>query len=383
MSLHIRFQSVHFFSQRFDVRKRVSSETFQVGNIVVDFLSILLVFLFSSVEYHSSRSSSSSSLTSSLYKQRVVLGKNGVTFPTVLMRCFSAPAAHSSSTVALFSHQTKTTRKSRARERFCSRSIRDENAGVKPRRDDDDDEEEEVFGGEREMRTSHTNTNATTTHRSKRGRRKKRDILLACGSLLLFSNTSSSQKEEEAFAAGMMDFTKQSQSTFQLGPLQVTLQRLRTLRNDIFTSLEEEEGKEGKKNEDDTGVVVVKPGSEEAIARLRNATLDCTSARPALEAYANVRDVCTLSIVLKSVSKKFATEEARERARERKDETVQAFAELERKLRDVNASKEDVDAEFENSRASVKRFAESVLEAFDFSDEEEKVKREAFPDLFS
>ena len=243
--------------------------------------------------------------------------------------------------------------------------------------------EEEVFGGEREMRTSHTNTNATTTHRSKRGRRKKRDILLACGSLLLFSNTSSSQKEEEAFAAGMMDFTKQSQSTFQLGPLQVTLQRLRTLRNDIFTSLEEEEGKEGKKNEDDTGVVVVKPGSEEAIARLRNATLDCTSARPALEAYANVRDVCTLSIVLKSVSKKFATEEARERARERKDETVQAFAELERKLRDVNASKEDIDAEFENSRASVKRFAESVLEAFDFSDEEEKVKREAFPDLFS
>ena len=379
MSLHIRFQSVHFFSQRFDVRKRVSSETFQVGNVVVDFLSILLVFLFSFVECHSR----SSSLTSSLYKQKSCSGgKNGDTFPTVSMRCFSAPAAHSSSTLALFSHQTKTTRKSRARERFCSRSIRDENAGVKPRRDDDDDEEEEVFGGEREMRTSHTNTNATTTHRSKRGRRKKRDILLACGSLLLFSNTSSSQKEE-AFAAGMMDFTKQSQSTFQLGPLQVTLQRLRTLRNDIFTSLEEEEGKEGKKNEDDTGVVVVKPGSEEAIARLRNATLDCTSARPALEAYANVRDVCTLSIVLKSVSKKFATEEARERARERKDETVQAFAELERKLRDVNASKEDIDAEFENSRASVKRFAESVLEAFDFSDEEEKVKREAFPDLFS
>ena len=379
MSLQIRFQSVHFFSQRFDVRKRVSSETFQVGNVVVDFLSILLVFLFSFVECHSR----SSSLTSSLYKQKSCSGgKNGDTFPTVSMRCFSAPAAHSSSTIALFSHQTKTTRKSRARESFCSRSIHKENAGVKPRRDDDEEEEEEVFGGEREMRTTNTNTNTTTTHRSKRGRRKKRDILLACGSLLLFSNTSSSQKEE-AFAAGMMDFTKQSQSTFQLGPLQVTLQRLRTLRNDIFTSLEEEEGKEGKKNENDTGVVVVKPGSEEAIARLRNATLDCTSARPALEAYANVRDVCTLSIVLKSVSKKFATEEARERARERKDETVQAFAELERKLRDVNASKEDIDAEFENSRASVKRFAESVLEAFDFSDEEEKVKREAFPDLFS
>ena len=310
------------------------------------------------------------------------MGKNGDTFQTVLMRCFSAPAAHSSSTIALFSHQTKTTRKSRARESFCSRSIHKENAGVKPRRDDDDDDEEEVFGGEREMRTTNTNTNTTTTHRSKRGRRKKRDILLACGSLLLFSNTSSSQKEE-AFAAGMMDFTKQSQSTFQLGPLQVTLQRLRTLRNDIITSLEEER-KEKKKNEnEDKDVVVVKPGSEEAIARLRNATLDCTSARPALEAYANVRDVCTLSIVLKSVSKKFATEEARERARERKDETVQAFAELERKLRDVNASKEDIDAEFENSRASVKRFAESVLEAFDFSDEEEKVKREAFPDLFS
>lgn len=309
------------------------------------------------------------------------MGKNGGIFPTVSMHCFSAPAAHSSSNIALFSHQTKTTRKSRVRESFCSRSIRNENAGVKPRRDDDEEDEEEVFGGEREMRTTNTNTN--TTHRSKRGRRKRRDILLACGSLLLFSNTSSSQKEEEAFAAGMMDFTKQSQSTFQLGPLQVTLQRLRTLRNDIITSLEEER-KEKKKNEnEDKDVVVVKPGSEEAIARLRNATLDCTSARPALEAYANVRDVCTLSIVLKSVSKKFATEEARERARERKDETVQAFVFLEQRLRDVNASKEDIDAEFENSREKVKRFAESVLEAFDFSDEEEKVKREAFPDLFS
>ena len=307
------------------------------------------------------------------------MGKNGGIFPTVSMHCFSAPAAHSSSNIALFSHQTKTTRKSRVRESFCSRSIRNENAGVKPRRDDDEEDEEEVFGGEREMRTTNTNTN--TTHRSKRGRRKRRDILLACGSLLLFSNTSS--QKEEAFAAGMMDFTKQSQSTFQLGPLQVTLQRLRTLRNDIITSLEEER-KEKKKNEnEDKDVVVVKPGSEEAIARLRNATLDCTSARPALEAYANVRDVCTLSIVLKSVSKKFATEEARERARERKDETVQAFVFLEQRLRDVNASKEDIDAEFENSRASVKRFAESVLEAFDFSDEEEKVKREAFPDLFS
>ena len=177
------------------------------------------------------------------------------------MHCF-APAAHSSN-IALFSRQTKTTRKSRVRESFCSRSIRNENAVVKPRRDDDDDDDDEVFGGEREVRTTNTNTNTNTTHRSKRGRRKRRDILLVCGSLLLFSNSSS--QKEEAFAAGMMDFTKQSQSTFQLGPLQVTLQRLRTLRNDIITSLEEE-GKEKKKNENgDKDVVVVKPGSEEAI----------------------------------------------------------------------------------------------------------------------
>jgi hypothetical protein len=298
------------------------------------------------------------------------------------MRCFSASAARSSSSIALFSHQTRTTRNSRVKKSFCIRSIRNENAAVKPRRDDDNDEEEEDFGGERDtMRTTNTNTKNTNTHRSKRGRRERRDVLLACGSLLLFCNSSSQKKE--AFAAGMMDFTKQSQSTFQLGPLQVTLQRLRTLRNDIITSILEEEGKEKKKNENDGGVVVVKTGSEEAIARLRNATLDCTSARPALEAYANVRDVCTLSIVLKSVSKKFASEEARERANERKNETVRAFAELEQRLRDANASKEDIDKEFENSREKVKRFAESVLEAFDFSDEEEKVKREAFPELFS
>ena len=83
MSLQIRFQSVHFFSQRFDVRKRVSSETFQVGNVVVDFLSILLVFLLSFVECHSRFSS----LTSSLYKQ-LLWGKMATLFK--LFRCVAS-----------------------------------------------------------------------------------------------------------------------------------------------------------------------------------------------------------------------------------------------------------------------------------------------------
>jgi len=230
---------------------------------------------------------------------------------------------------------------------------------TRSRSDDDDDGRKEEEEEEVETFTFN-DTNG-------RRRRRRREVLassFAGGfiSVLSFSSASSSSSSS-SYAFPDVDFTKQSQSTFLLGPLKVTSLRLRALREDIARG-------------------DVKLGSEEATARLRNATLDCTSARPALEAYANVRDVCTLSIVSKSVSKKYANDEAKRRAAERKEATVQAYAALEAVLKDANASEEQINAAFESVGACVRKFAESVLEAFAFEDAPEAAKREEFPELF-
>ena len=157
---------------------------------------------------------------------------------------------------------------------------------------------------------------------------------------------------------------KDSQSTFQLGALRTSAQRLHTLREDII-----EAG-------------TVKPGTKEAIERLQNATLDCASARAALEAYSNVRDVCTLSIVLKSVSKRFATEDEKATATRRKEAAVMAYAELERLLKDENVSTPHLDEGFDAARDALRQFAESVVDAFAFDESAAKAKREEFPELF-
>jgi len=224
---------------------------------------------------------------------------------------------------------------------------------TRSRSDDDDDGRKEEEEEEEEETFSFDNT---------KGRRRRREVLASSFAVLSFSSASSSSSSS-SYAFPDVDFTKQSQSTFLLGPLKVTSLRLRALREDIARG-------------------DVKLGSEEATARLRNATLDCTSARPALEAYANVRDVCTLSIVSKSVSKKYANDEAKRRAAERKEATVQAYAALEAVLKDANASEEQINAAFDSVGACVRKFAESVLEAFAFEEAREAAKREEFPELF-
>jgi len=228
---------------------------------------------------------------------------------------------------------------------------------TRSRSDDDDDDGRKEEEEEEEVETfSFNDTNG------RRRRRRRREVLAFSFAVLSFSSASSSSSSS-SYAFPDVDFTKQSQSTFLLGPLKVTSLRLQTLREDIARG-------------------DVKLGSEEATARLRNATLDCTSARPALEAYANVRDVCTLSIVSKSVSKKYANDEAKRRAAERKEATVQAYAALEAVLKDANASEEQINAAFDSVGACVREFAESVLEAFAFEDAAEAAKREEFPELF-
>ena len=196
------------------------------------------------------------------------------------------------------------------------------------------------------------------------GRRRRRDVVLATTTTMAALIVQ--PKPDDARAITVFPNLKDSQSTFQLGALRTSAQRLHTLREDII-----EKG-------------TVKPGTKEAIERLQNATLDCASARAALEAYSNVRDVCTLSIVLKSVSKRFATEDEKATATRRKEAAVMAYAELERLLKDneKNASAAHLDEGFDAARDALRQFAESVVDAFAFDESAAKAKREEFPELF-
>ena len=198
-----------------------------------------------------------------------------------------------------------------------------------------------------------------------RRRRRRRDVVLATTTTTMAALIVQ-PKPDDARAITVFPNLKDSQSTFQLGALRTSAQRLHTLREDII-----EKG-------------TVKPGTKEAIERLQNATLDCASARAALEAYSNVRDVCTLSIVLKSVSKRFATEDEKATATRRKEAAVMAYADLERLLKDneKNASAAHLDEGFDAARDALRQFAESVVDAFAFDESAAKAKREEFPELF-
>ena len=83
-----------------------------------------------------------------------------------------------------------------------------------------------------------------------------------------------------------------------------------------------------------------------------------------------------------SDNKIHSDEAAKRRAAERKEATVQAYAALEAVLKDANASEEQINAAFDSVGACVRKFAESVLEAFAFEDAAEAAKREEFPELF-
>ena len=237
------------------------------------------------------------------------------------------------------------------------------------RRDDDDDDDAMALERATTTTTTTTTTNASgkddeRTKRTTRSDGRRRDVLATTiqAAIIIIAGGLMHPKPDDARAFPNL---KDSQSTFQLGALRTSAQRLHTLREDII-----EAG-------------TVKPGTKEAIERLQNATLDCASARAALEAYSNVRDVCTLSIVLKSVSKRFATEDEKATATRRKEAAVMAYAELERLLKDENASTAHLDEGFDAARDALRQFAESVVDAFAFDESAAKAKREEFPELFA
>ena len=60
-----------------------------------------------------------------------------------------------------------------------------------------------------------------------------------------------------------------------------------------------------------------------------------------------------------------------------------AYAELERLLKDENASTAHLDEGFDAARDALRQFAESVVDAFAFDESAAKAKREEFPELFA
>ena len=198
---------------------------------------------------------------------------------------------------------------------------------------------------------------------------KRRRMLLLGSMTFSLTNltrmSSLTRTRDDFVAQAASDFFTDSQSTFLLGPVKVTVLRLAQLRRDV-----------------EQKIVLV--GTEEAEARLRNAVLDCTSPRPALRAYAaSGRDVCTINIVLKSITNR--NENVKDAAVAKRNELLKSYAELEKILTQSEevSSERDIANAFENAETAAKNFASCVLSAFSsFSRDELLAKRAEFPELF-
>ena len=116
------------------------------------------------------------------------------------------------------------------------------------------------------------------------------------------------------------------------------------------------------------------------------ATLDCLNPRGPLAAYANVRDVCTLKILVKSATRGPAAVHASDSAEfinvtnalEQLDTSYDALASMLTSGADGRAK----DAAFETCFVNLKTFANALLECFPIDDEAKGETKNVFPDLF-
>ena len=162
------------------------------------------------------------------------------------------------------------------------------------------------------------------------------------------------------FAASQL----QAKSKIFMGPLQTTLERLRALR-------------------------VAEAGGSDAAAlaeALGAATLDCLNPRGPLAAYASVRDVCTLRILVKSATLGPAARHAPE-----DPETRRVLAALDALqaaydgLADALAGDEPAarDAAFEACVSELRAFAAALLACFPLDEKRAEDVKSAFPELFA
>ena len=197
---------------------------------------------------------------------------------------------------------------------------------------------------------------------------RRHALLGALGSALAASPASSARASPfDDFAASQL----QAKSKIFMGPLQTTLERLRALR-DAESAM-------------DVAALAEALGA---------ATLDCLNPRGPLAAYASVRDVCTLRILVKSATLGPAARHAPD-----DPETKHVLAALDElqasydRLADALAgpgpgpggdpNENARDAAFETCVSKLRAFAAALLACFPLDDARANDTRAAFPELFA
>ena len=184
---------------------------------------------------------------------------------------------------------------------------------------------------------------------------------ISLGSALPASHARASPFDD--FAASRL----QAKSKIFMGPLQTTLERLRALR-DAEAAM------------DDAALADA----------LGAATLDCLNPRGPLAAYASVRDVCTLRILVKSATLGPAARHAPEDAETRNvkaslDALQASYDSLAEALAGDPSDLDPTarDAAFDACVSKLRAFAVALLACFPLDDARAEETRAAFPELFA
>ena len=150
-----------------------------------------------------------------------------------------------------------------------------------------------------------------------------------------------------------------------MGPLQTTLERLRALR--------------------DAEAAMDVAALAEALGA---ATLDCLNPRGPLAAYASVRDVCTLRILVKSATLGPAARHAPEDPETRRvlaelDALQASYDSLAEALAGPRGDPTARDAAFDACVSKLRAFAAALLACFPLDDARAEETMAAFPELFA
>ena len=183
---------------------------------------------------------------------------------------------------------------------------------------------------------------------------------ISLGSALPASHARASPFDD--FAASQL----QAKSKIFMGPLQTTLERLRALR-------------------------VAEAGGSDAAAlaeALGAATLDCLNPRGPLAAYASVRDVCTLRILVKSATLGPAARHAPEDPETRRvlaelDALQASYDSLAEALAGPRGDPTARDAAFDACVSKLRAFAAALLACFPLDDARAEETKSLFPELFA
>lgn len=168
------------------------------------------------------------------------------------------------------------------------------------------------------------------------------------------------------------DARKASNARFIVGPVALSRGRLAALRRDVAY--------DGASDEDVVGDIK---------ERLTSATLDCSTPRESLQAYSNVKDVCTLGILARSVTagpgaNNAPGTEAYTNVYTALETTRGTFTALEDVLT-TTGKREDAsarDAAFDACDDALRAFAEALLACFGFDDAAREDIKSAVPGAF-